>query len=80
VWCVEGRVHPNAARLFQSFFGAEAQQLFVDNYAHRSFHAQIKEKAGRTPLSSLKVFKADPAAVQAESEEIKARYAKAFRV
>jgi ABC-type Fe3+ transport system substrate-binding protein len=29
---------PNAARLFQSFlFSAEAQQLFVDGFAHRSF-------------------------------------------
>ena len=73
--------HPNAARLFQSFlFSAEAQQLLVDNYAHRSFHGQITEKAGRPPLSALKLLKADPAAVQAQSEEIKARYAKAFRV
>src|ERR1700729_2220182 len=38
---------PNAARLFQSFFlSGEAQQLLVDTYAHRSFHAKIKEKPG----------------------------------
>ena len=73
--------NPNAARLFQSFFfSAETQQMLVDDYALRSFHAQVKEKPGHTPLSSLKLLKADPAAVQAESEEIKARYAKIFKV
>ena len=54
--------------------------MLVDGFAHRSFHALIKEKAGHTPLSSLKLLKADPAAVQAQSEEIKARYAKLFGV
>ena len=73
--------NPNAARLFQSFFfSAEAQQMLVGEFAHRSFHALVKERAGQTPMSSLKLLKADPAAVQAASEEIKARYAKVFRV
>jgi hypothetical protein len=26
--------------------GFEFQQLLVDNYAHRSFHAEVKEKPG----------------------------------
>jgi len=61
--------NPNAARLFQSFFfSAECQQLLVDNYALRSFHAQVKEKPGHPPLSSLKLLKSDPAAVLAQSE------------
>ena len=73
--------NPNAARLFQSFFfSAEGQQLLVDNYAHRSFHAQIKEKPGHPPLATLKLLKSDPAAVLAQGEEIKARYAKLFKV
>ena len=56
--------NPNAARLFQSFmFGAEAQQLLLDAFAHRSFHALVKEKPGRTPLSAVKMLRADPAAV-----------------
>src|SRR5712672_1900275 len=77
----QGAPNPNAARLFQSFFfSAEGQQLLVDNFAHRSFHGQVKEKAGHPPLSSLKLLKADPAAVLAQSEEIKARYAKLFKV
>src|SRR5437763_2630256 len=73
--------NPNAARLFQSFFfSSEGQQLLVDNFAHRSFHAQVKEKPGHPPLSTLKLLKSDPAAVLAQSEEIKARYAKLFKV
>jgi iron(III) transport system substrate-binding protein len=73
--------NPNAARLFQSFFfSAEGQQMLVDNFAHRSFHAQVKEKPGRTPLSALKLLKSDPAAVLAQGEEIKARYARLFKV
>ncbi len=73
--------NPNAARLFQSFFfSAEAQQMLVAEFAHRSFHALVKERAGQTPMSSLKLLKADPAAVEAASEEIKARYAKIFKV
>lgn len=73
--------NPNAARLFQSFFfSAEGQQLLVDGFAHRSFHAQIKEKAGHTPLFSLKLLKADPAQVLAQSEDIKARYTRIFKV
>ena len=73
--------NPNAARLFQSFFfSSEGQQLLVDNFAHRSFHAQVKEKPGHPPLSALKLLKSDPAAVLAQSEEIKARYAKLFKV
>jgi len=73
--------NPNAARLFQSFFfSAEGQQMLVDEFAHRSFHAQVKEKPGRQPLSALKLLKSDPAAVLAQSEDIKARYAKLFKV
>jgi iron(III) transport system substrate-binding protein len=73
--------NPNAARLFQNFFfSAEAQQMLVDVFAHRSFHGEVKEKGGHVPLSSLKLLKADPAQVQAQSEEIKARYAKIFGV
>jgi iron(III) transport system substrate-binding protein len=73
--------NPNAARLFESFmFSREAQQVFVDAFAHRSFHGLIKERPGRAPLSALKLLKADPALVLAQSEEIKARYTKIFGV
>jgi iron(III) transport system substrate-binding protein len=73
--------NPNAARLFESFlFGAEAQQMFVDAFAHRSFHGLVKEKPGRTPLSAFKLLRADPAEVLAQSESLKARYSKTFGV
>jgi iron(III) transport system substrate-binding protein len=73
--------NPNAARLFQSFmFSAEAQQVFVDVFAHRSFHGLVKDRRGRAPLSAVKLLNADPALVLAQSEEIKARYARIFGV
>jgi iron(III) transport system substrate-binding protein len=73
--------NPNAARLFQSFFlSAETQQMLADEFAHRSFHAQVNEKPGHVPLSALKLLKAEPAQVLAQSEEIKARYSKLFGV
>jgi iron(III) transport system substrate-binding protein len=73
--------NPNAARLFQSYlFSAEAQQIFIDVFAHRSFHAQTKEPPDRAPLSSFKLLQADPKLVLAQSEEIKARYSKIFGV
>jgi iron(III) transport system substrate-binding protein len=73
--------NPNAARLFQSFFlSAETQQVLADTYALRSFHSQVKEKAGHVPLAKLKLLKADPAQVLAQTEEIKARYSKIFGV
>ena len=77
----EDAPHPNAARLFQSFFfSREAQQMLVDEFAHRSFHAEVKPRAGQKPMSEIKMLKSDPAAVQAASEELKAHYAKVFRV
>jgi iron(III) transport system substrate-binding protein len=48
--------------------------------ADRSFDARIKEKPGLPPLSALKLLKSDPAALLAQSEEVKARYGKIFRV
>jgi iron(III) transport system substrate-binding protein len=73
--------NPNAARLFQSFlFSVEAQQLLADGFGLRSFHRLVKEKPGRTPLSNIKLMRSDPAAVEAQSEDIKARYSKLFGV
>ena len=73
--------HPNAARLFQNYlFSVEAQELFVNAGALRSLHALVTDKPGRTPLSAIKVWKDDPAAVEAQGEEIKRRYAQYFKV
>jgi iron(III) transport system substrate-binding protein len=73
--------NPNAARLFQNFlFSVEAQQIFIDTYAQRSFHALVKEPQERMPLSKIKMLHSDPAVVEAQSEDIKAHYTKLFGV
>ena len=77
----EAAPHPNAARLFQNYlFTVEGQELFVNIGGLRSVHALVKDKPGRAPLSSIKVWKDDPAAVETQSEEIKQRYSRIFRV
>ena len=74
-------LNPNAARLFQSYsFTAEAQQLIIDTGGLRSIHPHAKEKPGRKPFREIKVMKDDPAAVEVQSEQIKARYTQYFRV
>jgi iron(III) transport system substrate-binding protein len=73
--------NPNAARLFQSYsFTAEAQQLIIDTGGLRSIHPHANEKPGRKPFREIKVMKDDPAAVEVQSEQIKARYTQYFRV
>jgi iron(III) transport system substrate-binding protein len=73
--------NPNAARLLQSFLlGDEGQRIFVDTFALRSAHTLVKEKPGRTPFSDIKLMAADPAALEAAAEEVRARYAKLFGV
>jgi iron(III) transport system substrate-binding protein len=52
----------------------------IDACALCSFHALVKEKAGRRPLSTIKLMKTDPVAMEAQREEIKARYGRIFRV
>ena len=70
---------PNAARLFQSFlFSIEAQQALVDASGMCSFHRLVKEKAGRRSLSAIKLIKSDPEAMEAQREDIKARYRSIF--
>ena len=73
--------NPNAARLFQSYLHSrEGQQLLVDFARQHSVHAQVEEKPGDRKFTDIKVMKDDPAGVEAQGEEIKARYAKLFRV
>jgi iron(III) transport system substrate-binding protein len=73
--------NPNAARLFQSFcFGRDAQQLSIDAGGLRSVHPQAEEKPGRRPFKDIRTMKDDAAAVERESDAIKARYTKIFHV
>ncbi len=73
--------HPNAAKLFQAWLHTrETQQFFMDFTAQYSAHPQVTSKPGRRKLSDIKLMKEDPAGVEAQSEEIKTRYAKLFKV
>ena len=73
--------HPNAAKLFQAWLHTrETQQFFMDFTAQYSAHPQVTSKPGRRKLSDIKLMKEDAAGVEAQSEEIKTRYAKLFRV
>jgi iron(III) transport system substrate-binding protein len=73
--------HPNAARLLQAWcFSPECQEFCVNDGGLRTGHAQVKDKKGRTPLSSIKLMKDDPAAVERLSGEIKKRYSQIFKV
>jgi iron(III) transport system substrate-binding protein len=73
--------NPNAAKLFQNYcFTPEAQQVIIEVGGLRSLHAQVKEKPGRKALAEIKLMKEDAEGVQKQSEEIKARYQKIFRV
>jgi len=38
----------------------------------------VNEKAGRRPLSTIKLMKGDPEAMEAQREDIKARYSSIF--
>jgi iron(III) transport system substrate-binding protein len=77
----KGAPNPNAARLLQCYmFTAECQQLGIDHGGLRSAHALTREKPGRKPLSEIKLMKDDPAGVEMQSTDIKARYSKIFKV
>jgi iron(III) transport system substrate-binding protein len=73
--------NPNAARLLQSYMlSAECQQLSIDVGAMHSVHALAREKPGRRALSQIKLMKDDAVAVERETESIKARYTRIFKV
>lgn len=73
--------HPNAARLFISYMVSwENQQYLVDVAGLRSFHPEVKEKPGRTPLSAIKLLPSNPEAQEAATEEIKKKYAQYFGI
>jgi iron(III) transport system substrate-binding protein len=76
---LKGGPNPNAAKLFYAFlFSLEAQQLNSDFGGLRSFHPDVKEKAGRTPLAEIKVLRSDPAKLEPEIQTIKSNYEKYF--
>ncbi|MDB5942426.1 MAG: putative type Fe3+ transport system, periplasmic component [Ramlibacter sp.] len=71
--------HPNAARLFYHYmFTREAQQANSDVGGLRSFHREVKEKAGRMPLAQIKLLNPDPVALESQVETIKKKYEEYF--
>ncbi|MEO8652846.1 MAG: extracellular solute-binding protein [Ramlibacter sp.] len=71
--------HPNAGKLFYHFmFTREAQQSNSDIGGLRSFHREVKEKPGRTPLAQIKLLNSDPAALEGQVETIKKKYEEYF--
>ena len=71
--------HPNAARVLQNFLHtARVQQLMVTEGGLRSVHPDVKEPAGRTPLSQIKMLPDDPVAMLPQIADIKKRYTAMF--
>ncbi len=74
-------VNPNAARLFQCWMtSAEGQQSLVDISGQYPIHGQVKAKAGRKPLSEIKLMTENPAEIDLQAEAITARYSALFKV
>jgi len=77
----KGAPNPNAARLFQNWMhGREGQQILIDYARQYSPHKQTVEKPGVRKLGEFKLMKEDAEGVEKTGEDIKARYAKIFRV
>ncbi len=71
--------HPNAARVLQNFlFTAKVQQLAVNEGGLRSVHPDVKEPAGRTPLSQIKMLPDNPEEMLPQIADIKKRYTALF--
>jgi iron(III) transport system substrate-binding protein len=70
--------HPNAARLFAAhFLGKSAQQQLSDR-GYRVYNPDVTLKAGRKPLSEIKIWLADPSDLDKATEQLKAKYAEYF--
>lgn len=73
--------NPNAARLLVSWImSGEGQSFIVNLSGQYPANKQVKAKAGRPALSQIKTFKEDAAAVEKQADQIKAQYAKYFKV
>ncbi len=73
--------NPNAAKLLVSWImSPEGQQFIVDLSGQYPANKQVKQKQGRPTLSSIKLFREEPAVVAEKADQIKAQYAKYFKV
>ena len=58
----------------------EGQSFIVNLSGQYPANKRVKTKEGRPPLSQIKTFKEDPAEVEKQADQIKAQYAKYFKV
>jgi iron(III) transport system substrate-binding protein len=73
--------NPNAARLmFAWIMSAEGQAFIVNLSGQYPANRQVKAKAGRPSLASIKTLREDPAEVEKMADEIKTRYQRTFKV
>ncbi|MFO1082348.1 MAG: extracellular solute-binding protein [Reyranellaceae bacterium] len=73
--------NPNAARLLVAWImSGEGQSFIVELSGQYPANRTVKAKAGRPPLASIKTWREDPAEVERTAEEIKAKYARLFKV
>lgn len=73
--------NPNAARLmFAWIMSAEGQAFIVNLSGQYPANKQVKAKAGRPALASIKTLREDPAEVEKLADEIKAKYQRTFKV
>jgi iron(III) transport system substrate-binding protein len=73
--------NPNAARLmFAWIMSAEGQEFIVNLSGQYPANKQVKAKAGRPPLASIKTLREEPAEVEKMADEIKAKYVRIFKV
>ena len=73
--------NPNAARLmFAWIMSGEGQEFIVNLSGQYPANLKVKAKAGRPPLSSIKTMREDPVEVEKLADEIKAKYARIFKV
>lgn len=76
---MKNAANPNAGKLFYHFiFTKEAQQIGSDAGGLRSFHPEVTEKPGRTPLSQIKLLRSDPQGLEKQIETIKKNYEQYF--
>ena len=73
--------NPNAARLLLAWmYSAEGQQTLVDISGLYVPHQKVPAKAGRRPLSSIKIMRDDPEGMLKDADAIKEKYAAIFKV
>ena len=73
--------NPNAARLLVSWImSPEGQKFIVDLSGQYPANRQVRQKEGRPALASIKLMREEPAVVAEKADQIKAQYAKYFKV